>query len=441
MVWQGLAETAEAHGPVAGGGEGFFEFGAELVFGDVAFPSLSAGAALVAEAAEVVAFVVADVAVAGDVDAVGTASVVVAVVAAFPTAAGSGAEVVVHEVVAEFAGVVSESVGEALGFGVHEEGGGGEGAGADEDDLGVVFAVFHGDGVADVDAGGALGILIVDDFADDGVGPKGEASGGDGGGEGGCLGAEVGAEGAASDAAVAVLAGPASDGGVGVFCLGEVGDAADGHVAAGKLFFDAFADFFFEVVHLHGWEKFAIGKLGQAEGFSGDAGEFFYVGVPGGDVFVTDGPVDGDAFFGVGFEVDVGEAVALASPHDGFAAYDVGAVPVEAFVFFVEGVVVFEPVFFGPLVVGVVAGEFGVGLGLLGGDFAVVFGLPGGLHGGLVAGDVGEVFAALEHEDSESFFGEFFGGPAAGDAGADDDGVVGVLGGRANVYVCHWGRS
>jgi hypothetical protein len=33
---------------------------------------------------------------------------------------------------------------------------------------------------------------------------------------------------------------------------------------------------------------------------------------------------------------------------------------------------------------------------------------------------------AFEHERFEAFFGEFLGGPAAGNSGADDDGIEGV---------------
>jgi hypothetical protein len=52
--------------------------------------------------------------------------------------------------------------------------------------------------------------------------------------------------------------------------------------------------------------------------------------------------------------------------------------------------------------------------------------LPGRERGGGVVFDVLDRPAALEDERAEPALGELLGGPAAGDAGADDDRVVGV---------------
>ena len=45
-----------------------------------------------------------------------------------------------------------------------------------------------------------------------------------------------------------------------------------------------------------------------------DAGELLHMVVPGRDVGIADGPVDADAFLGVGFEIQIAVAIALARP-------------------------------------------------------------------------------------------------------------------------------
>jgi len=62
----------------------------------------------------------------------------------------------------------------------------------------------------------------------------------------------------------------------------------------------------------------------------------------------------------------------------------------------------------------------------LGRHGAAVRHLPRLEHRGGIVGDVLDVAAAFEDEGFEAVLAEFFGGPTAGHAGADDDGVVGV---------------
>ncbi len=62
---------------------------------------------------------------------------------------------------------------------------------------------------------------------------------------------------------------------------------------------------------------------------------------------------------------------------------------------------------------------------LLFGQLAVVLQFPGGFGGVFVAGHVFELLAALEHQYFQTFFGQFFGSPAARYPRANDDGIVG----------------
>src|SRR5690606_38446146 len=104
VVGQDLAEGGHADGPVAGRAQRLLQPGPDPQFGHGPGPALPACPALVAEPAQVVAPVAADVAEARDVEAAGTASGVVLVFKAVDDALGADLEVVVHDVVAQFAG-------------------------------------------------------------------------------------------------------------------------------------------------------------------------------------------------------------------------------------------------------------------------------------------------------------------------------------------------
>ncbi len=77
-----------------------------------------------------------------------------------------------------------------------------------------------------------------------------------------------------------------------------------------------------------------------------DADEFFDVGIPSLNVFITNGPVYSYSVFHVGFKIQVTPTVAMPAPHDGAAANVLATDPVEALVFVVVALVVFyDPVF------------------------------------------------------------------------------------------------
>src|SRR5690606_11029467 len=132
-----LAETGHADGPRSGFGQGLLERRADAEFGDLAGPALAAGVALVAEAAGVVALVAAHVAETRDVKAVRAATVDDFVLVTLDRTAGADAEVVVHHVVPEFARAAAQAARPEVGSRTHEDGGGVEGRGAEEDNLRV----------------------------------------------------------------------------------------------------------------------------------------------------------------------------------------------------------------------------------------------------------------------------------------------------------------
>ena len=197
-------------------------------------------------------------------------------------------------------------------------------------------------------------------------------------------------------------------------------------MAAGELGLDGFAEVLFGAVQVEGGEKFAVGQVPDTFLLTLNTDELLNVGVPGGNVLVADGPVDGHAVFGVRLEVVVAPPVTVAAPHDGTAADVVTADPVKTLVLVVvEFIVLVDPVqiilLYPPVeavLLVIVAGD------LFAGHLALKFQVPGiERRGGVVP--VLHHPAALEHERLVAFFAEFHGGVAARDAAAYNDGVVG----------------
>src|SRR5260370_605317 len=170
------------------------------------------------------------------------------------------------------------------------------------------------------------------------------------------------------------------------------------------------------------------GLLRQAFGLGADAGELFHVVVPGGDVRVADGPIDGDSLFQVGFEVEIAPAIALSSPGDGFAADLAAANPGEMFSGSrgIRIVLVADKKLVRVLIASVVA----LALNGLSGLAFVAIVPPTVLHfpNGNVLDIVSpghDAAARVEDEWIEALFSEFIGGPAAADSRANNDCVLG----------------
>ncbi len=72
-----------------------------------------------------------------------------------------------------------------------------------------------------------------------------------------------------------------------------------------------------------------------------NAHKLFDIAIPGRNVFVADGPVYADAFFCVGFKIEVAPALRPPCPHQRFASGLVTPDPVERFCLFVRMFVVF----------------------------------------------------------------------------------------------------
>lgn len=199
-----------------------------------------------------------------------------------------------------------------------------------------------------------------------------------------------------------------------------VGGATDHHGSA-HFILEVVAHHGFHAVHFHGGQEFAVGDHGEAVSGTADAGKSFNVAVPGGDVFVADGPVGTEAIFCIGFKVEVAQAIALSPPHEGAAADMVTADPFKGFYLVVWIFEVIHEELFRDLIVGIAFTLDGGVLVILLGFASTVGQFPWVFFGAHIILDVFHIPAPFNEEGLESFFSQFFGGPSAGDSGTNDD--------------------
>src|SRR5206468_12989441 len=142
LARQAFAEARHIERPTARLLQTTLELYPEPDLASPASPASAAGAALVPEAAHVIAArgVVSQVPEAGDVDPVGTMALVVAVEQAVDVAARPGEEMMVHQIDAQYTARVGEAGGEARRRGREEVPIGGGRRGAGDDQVGVGFA-------------------------------------------------------------------------------------------------------------------------------------------------------------------------------------------------------------------------------------------------------------------------------------------------------------
>src|SRR5690554_4195559 len=95
------------------------------------------------------------------------------------------------------------------------------------------------------------------------------------------------------------------------------------------MFSYTFLKVLFDTIQLHGWLKLSVRKMGNPIFISTDSYKFFHVGIPGGDVFIPNGPVHCDSLLGIGLEVQITPALGPPSPGQGFATDLIASDPVK----------------------------------------------------------------------------------------------------------------
>ncbi len=208
---------------------------------------------------------------------------------------------------------------------------------------------------------------------------------------------------------------------------GENGDTSDGEHAIVKILRQRVLEIDFNAGHLHRRKKLSIGQLRQSFGLSADARKLFHVVVPRRDVGVANRPVDSDSFSQVGFKIEIAPAVTLAAPKDGLSADLASANPGKMFsgIRGIRIVLVADKklmrVFIACVVNLALNGLSGLTLGAI--VPAAVLEFPDGNVLDIIAfGD--DAAARFEDQCVQALFGEFLGGPAAGDPRANNDGIV-----------------
>ncbi len=188
-------------------------------------------AALVAEAAQVIALVLADVAIARNVEAIRPAAGVADVEIAVDAGAGTARLVVIHDVVAQLARVVAEAIRKAARDRVQHDVRRAERRRAHENDLGEVVGLRAGVRIEHAHAGGPALVVVVDELVDDLVRQQRHVAGALGRGQRRRDAAEVAAVRTAADAQLRDWQVPRCGLSLCVSGAGEIGGAADDELA------------------------------------------------------------------------------------------------------------------------------------------------------------------------------------------------------------------
>ena len=232
----------------------------------------------------------------------------------------------VHDVAAELAAVVAETVRKPAGDGIHQDLRGTERGRAQEDHLGVEFHLLVRFRIQHTHAAGPVVLRVMDELVDDRIGPQRHVSGFLRRRKRAGVAAEVSPERTAAPAQIAVLAGAA------LRAVrerrGEIRGPADGERAA-HFVGERLLQVQLDAIQLHRRQEFAVRQLLVAFRLAAHADETLHVVVPRRELLVADGPVHGDTFFRVRLEVHRTPAVRLPTPHDGTAADVIAAHPGE----------------------------------------------------------------------------------------------------------------
>ena len=279
-------------------------------------------------------------------------------------------------------------------------------------------------------AGRAPRAVVVDQLVHDRIRPQRHVAGRFGGGQRARIAAEVRAVRTAANAQVAVLA-RASLRTVRKRSR-QMRDAADRELAL-ELVRHRLLQMSLDAVEVHRRQELAVGQLRQSFGAAAHADEALDMVVPRRELGVTDRPVDRDAVLRVRLEVHRAPAIALPAPHDRAAADVIAADPVEALDLGVRMLgVVDEPMLRRLRDRVAAACSDRLALQVFVGGAAAVGKLPDVLGRRRIVA-VLHVAAAIEHQRLQPLLGELLGGPAARDARADDDGIVGMVFGCTRV--------
>src|SRR5438876_8501285 len=422
---QALAVSLQRHPPRSRLAQALLQVRAQARLRRAAAPSLTTRSRLdpiASEEADLLLSVRAEVAEPRDVGPRGPPAVDVLVLETGDDSFRAGLGDVVHQVVTQLPARVGEPGREARALRVQEDLGRGERRGAEEDESPGVLARLLGMCVDDTHARGPVPPFVVHHALYDRIGHDRQPPRLPRRRQRRAQAREVPREAAAARALVARSArAPA------VVGPRQVRDPHQRQAASGKLALDRLLHALLRTRHLPGREKLAVRQVRQAQPLPAHPDEALDVAVPGREIPVANRPIHAVAVAQVGLEVEVAPSPAQPPPDETAPAQLVAADPAERFV--VGRNVRMLPVIDEEVPRGlpervILALDRIIALVELLLAEATVRELPGLPPLRHVVLAVLHVAAALEHEGPQPLLAELLGGPAPGDAGAHDDGVV-----------------
>ena len=420
MIGQSLPEAPERDVPGTWLSGFFLQLRPERLIVQESAPVGATRAALVTEPAEILAFVLTDIAIARHVEPVRPPSAEVTILKPRDQRTRTHIEMMIHDITTELATVIPEAVREPIGHGVHQNKRGPESGGAQKNHAREVFGVDAGFRIENANAARPALLRIVNELIHNGVRAQRHVARFLGGGQRTGDTAEVGPEGAPANTHVAKLTGATlramSQRG------GQVGSTPDDDRAI-KLLRNVLLELLLDAGELHRREEPAVGELRKIFGAAADPDEALDMVVPRREIVVTDRPVDRDSIPRIGPEIQIAPAVTLTTPCNGASADLVPANPIESLLLNVGIIDLINKPVFGSLGVDV-AGPGGnrLAMKIFARGPVAVRQLPGIQQGGGIF-TVPDHAPAIENEGLQALLRELLRGPTSGDTGADNDGV------------------
>src|ERR1700722_9006312 len=109
-----------------------------------------------------------------------------------------------------------------------------------------------------------------------------------------------------------------------------IGGPADDHMAHTLIMFlDPRGNVFLHTGHIISRKIMTVRKQRKVLYRTADACKFLHISIPGLDIFIPDGPVNGETIPDIGFELIIAPSIALAPPRQAAPSHMIAAKPVE----------------------------------------------------------------------------------------------------------------
>ncbi len=173
VIRQRFAKAGNAYAPLAGLRKLIFKLTANLQLGYRAAPALSAGASLVAEAAQVIALIIKQVGEAYNVYPVGPAAIHIFVFVPFHNTRSANIIMMVHNIMAQLAAAAAQAARPDISSRIHQHPGAIERRGVNKYNFSIIRISLVCFGIQHFHAFGTAGVFIIQNPGNDRVGAHG----------------------------------------------------------------------------------------------------------------------------------------------------------------------------------------------------------------------------------------------------------------------------